>query len=97
MQAEVNYLLPHMREGGTLKNIAGKRPNAARATTPQRIFAQTNLITQPGAYKEGFSFNGGPGGIIQPPVGVNGNRGQQVPLQGQQVPQQPFRQSTPIL
>ena len=42
--------------------------------------------------KRDFSFNGGPKAIMQPPVGVNGNRGQQV----QQVPQHPFRQPTPI-
>ena len=33
------------------------------------------------------------GGITQLPVGVNGNRGQQV----QQVPQQPFGQLAPVL
>ena len=45
MQVEVRYLSPHKREGGTLKNVAGERPNAARTTIRQRIFAQTNLIT----------------------------------------------------
>ena len=82
MQVEVRYLSPHRREGGTLENVARERLNAARATVLQRIFTQTNRLTQPGAYEEGFSFNGGSGGIVQPPVGVNGNRGQQV----QQVP-----------
>ena len=72
MQAEVRYLPPHRREGGTLENVAGERPNAARATTLQRIFAQT------GAYKGSFSFNGGLGGIMQPLVAVNDNRGQQI-------------------
>ena len=28
--------------------------------------------------KGGFSINGGPGGIMQPPTRVNGNRGQQI-------------------
>ena len=62
MQAEVRYLPPHRIEGGTLENVAGKRPNATRTTTPQRIFAHTNPITQPRVYEGGFSFNGGPGG-----------------------------------
>ena len=64
MQAEARSLPPHKREGGTLKNIAGERPNAARTTAPQRILAQTNPITQPRAYEVGFSFNGGPRGIM---------------------------------
>ena len=61
-----------------------EKPNAAKATTPQRIFAQTNPIIQSEAYQGGFSFSGGPRGIMQPLVGVNRNRGQQV----QQIPQQ---------
>ena len=65
-----------------MENVVGERPNAARTTTPQRIFAQTNPITQPGFYEGSFSFNKGPWGIMQPLVGVNGNLGQQV----QQVP-----------
>ena len=78
MHAEVRYLSPHRRKGSNMENIAGERPNAARTIATQRIFAQTNPITQPGVYEGGFSFNGGPGGIIQPPAGVNGNWGQQV-------------------
>ena len=78
-----------------MENVVGERLNAARTTTPQRIFAKTNPITQPGVYERGFSFNGdlgggggggGGGGIMQPPTGVNNNWGQQV----QQVPEQPF-------
>ena len=61
MQVEVRYLPLLRREGVTLENIAWERPNAAKATTPQRIFAQTNPLTQLGAYEEGFSFNGGLG------------------------------------
>ena len=53
-----------MREGGTLDNVVGERPNAARTIASQRIFAQTNPITQLGVYEGGFSFNGGPRGII---------------------------------
>ena len=63
MQAEVRYLPPHRREGCILENIAWEKPNAVRATTPKRIFAQTNPITQPGAYEGGFSFTGGSGNI----------------------------------
>ena len=78
-----------MREGGTLDNIAGERPNATRTTAPQMILAHINPITQPGVYEGGFSFNGGPRGIMQPLVGVKGNWGQQVqqvPWVPQQVP-----------
>ena len=64
MQEDVRYLPPHMREGGTLENVVGERPNAAKTIAPQRIFTQTNPITQPGVYEGGFSFNGGPGGIM---------------------------------
>ena len=61
MQAETRYLLPHKREGDTLENVVGERPNEAKAITPQMIFTQTNPITQPGAYEGGFSFNRGLG------------------------------------
>ena len=73
MQAEVRYLPPHRREGGTLENVVGERPNIARATAPQRIFAQTSPLTQPRAYEKGFSFNGGLGASSE-----NGNTGQQI-------------------
>ena len=72
-----------MREGGTLENVAGERPNVAIAISPQKIFAQNNPLTQLRAYEGGFSFKGGLGGIMQPPAGVNDNKAQQV----QQVPQ----------
>ena len=58
MQAEVGYLSLHRREGVTLEKVAWEKPNAVRATTPQRIFAYTNPITQPVAYEGGFSFSG---------------------------------------
>ena len=58
---EVRYLSSHRRASGTLENVVGEISNAARATTPERIFAQTNLLTQPRTYEEGFSFNGGSG------------------------------------
>ena len=62
MQADVRYFSPHMREDGTLENVGGEMPYATIATTPQRIFAQTNPLTQPRTYEGGFSFNGGSGG-----------------------------------
>ena len=41
-----------------------------------KIFAQTNSLTQLGAYEGDFSFNGGPGASCsQPLAGVNDNRG----------------------
>ena len=64
MQADVRYFPPHMREGATMENVAGERPNAAKTTAPQRIFTQRNPITQPGVYEGRFSFNGGPRGIM---------------------------------
>ena len=73
MQAEVIYIPPHRREGGTLENVAWERPNVARVIAPQRIFAHTNLITQLGAYEKGFSFSRGLGGIMYPTEGVIGN------------------------
>ena len=62
LQVEVRYLTPHKRDGGTLENVVGEIPNIAKTTATQRIFAQTNPITQPRVYEGGFSFNGGSGG-----------------------------------
>ena len=53
----LTYASPHRREGGTLEDVAGERLNAAKVIAPQRIFAHTNPLTHPGAYKGGFSFN----------------------------------------
>ena len=75
VQAKVIHLHPHRREDGTLENVVGERPNAARAIAPQRIFAQTNPLTQLRAYEGGFSFSGGLRGIMQLPAGENGNKG----------------------
>ena len=52
------------REREVLEKVVGERLKAARTTAPQRIFAQTNPITQSRVYEGGFSFNGGLGGII---------------------------------
>ena len=64
MQEKVRYLSPHRRESSTLENVTWERFNAAMATASKRIFAQTNPLTQPGAYEGGFSFNRGPRGIM---------------------------------
>ena len=61
-----------------MENVTRERPNVAMATTPKRIFAQTNPLTQTGEYKGGFSFNERLGGIMQPLVEENGNKGQQI-------------------
>ena len=45
MKTKARYIPPHKREGGTLGNVVGERPNATKATAPQRIFAQTNPLT----------------------------------------------------
>ena len=50
-QVDVRYLSPHKREEGTLENVVGERPTTARTTSSQRIFAQTNPITQHGVYE----------------------------------------------
>ena len=44
ISTEVRYLPPHRREEGTMGNIAGERPNVARTTVTQMIFAYTNPI-----------------------------------------------------
>ena len=51
MQIEVRYLPSYKREGGTLENVAWERPNGARTVAPQRIFAQTNPITETETYE----------------------------------------------
>ena len=62
MHAEVRYLSPHRRKGGTLENVAREITNAAMAIVPQRIFPQTNLLAHRGAYKGGLFFQWRPGG-----------------------------------
>ena len=34
MQAKVRYLPYHRKEGSTLENVAGERPNVTKTTTP---------------------------------------------------------------
>ena len=86
-QIENRYLPPHRREKGSSKNSIGERSNPIRTTTPQRVYANTNSITQPGVYNEPLPLARGTGGTISPLLGVGINRWQQIP--------QPFMQSLP--
>ena len=87
IQVENCYLPPHRREDGTSTNVNGESFNLVIIMAPQRLFANTNSITQPGAYNEPLPFVGGTGDTIQPPLGVGTNRRQQIP--------QPFMQPPP--
>ena len=64
-----------MREEGSLKNSNGECPNLVRTTTPQRVYANTNLVTQPGVYNEPLPLVGGMRDTISPPLGIGINRG----------------------
>ena len=77
-----------IRGDGTLANVNDERSNFVRTMASQRLFSNTNPITQPGAYNEPLPFVGGMRGIIQPPLGVGVNRWQQIP--------QPFMQPHPL-
>ena len=60
-------------------NVNGERSNLVRTMAPQRLFANTNLTTQPRAYNEPLPFAGGTGDTIQPPLRLGTSRGQQFP------------------
>ena len=70
------------RHSRVFRGLTGsQRTPGFGASHPQRILAQTNPLTQRGAYEGGFSFNGGPGdimNIMQPLAEDNDNRGQQI-------------------
>ena len=55
--------------------------------TPQRVYANTNPLTQLGVYNESLPLDGGTRGTISPLLGVGINKGQQIP--------QPFMQPPP--
>ena len=78
-QVENQYLSPHRREDGTLKNFNGECSNLVITMAPQRVFVNTNPVTHLGAYNEPLPLAGGTGGTIQPSLGVVTNRGQQIP------------------
>ena len=70
-----------------MKISNGERPNLVRTTAPQRVYANSKSVTQPGVYNEPLPLVGGTGGTISPPLGVGINRGHQIP--------QPFMQPPP--
>ena len=49
IQVENRYLPPHRREDGTTTNVNGECSNLVRTMAPQRLFANTNPVTQPRA------------------------------------------------
>ena len=53
------------------------------------MYANTNLVTQPGVYNEPLLLAGGTGGTISPPLGVGINRDQQIPQTFMQPPPPP--------
>ena len=58
IQVENHYLPLHRREDGTSTNVNGERSNFVRTMAPQRLFANTTPVTQPGAYNEPLPFAG---------------------------------------
>ena len=89
IQVENRYLPPHRREDGTSTNVNGECSNLISTIAPQRLFVNTNPVTQSGAYNEPLPLVGGTGGTIQPPLGVGTNRGQQIPQPLMQPPPPP--------
>ena len=81
-----HYLPPHRREDGTSMNV-NESSNLVIIMAPQRLFANTNSVTQLGAYNEPLPFTGGTKDTIQPPLGIGTNRRQQI--------SQPFMQPPP--
>ena len=78
-QVESWYLPPYRREDGTSTNVNGERSNYVRTMAPQRVFVNTNPVTQPEAFNEPLPLAGGMWSTIQPPLEVGINRGQQIP------------------
>ena len=68
-----------MREEESLKKSNGERSNPVRTTAPQRMYANTNPVTQPRVYNEPLPLVRSIGSTISPPLGVGINRGQQIP------------------
>ena len=88
-QGENHDFPPHRRYDGTSTNVNGECSNLVRTMAPQRLFSNTNPITQPRAYNEPLSFAGGTRGTIQPPLRVGTNRGQKIPRPFMQPPPPP--------
>ena len=51
-----------MREDETSMNVNGECSNLVRTMALQRLFANNNLVMQPGAYNEPLPFVEGTGG-----------------------------------
>ena len=62
-----------------MANVNGERSNLVRTIVHQRLFANTNSITQSRAYNEPLPFTGGMRDTIQPLLRVGTNREQEVP------------------
>ena len=56
VQVENRYLPPHRRENGSSTNVNGEHSNLVIIVAPQRLFDNTNPITQPRAYNELLPF-----------------------------------------
>ena len=56
---KIEYLPPHRREEGSSKNFNGERSNPVRTMTTQRVYANTNPVTQPEVYNEALPLAGG--------------------------------------
>ena len=72
---ENRYLPLHRRNEGTSVNVNGERNTFVRTMVAQRLFANTNPVTQPKTYNEPLPFARGTGGTIQPPLRVGTNKG----------------------
>ena len=70
-----------------MTNFNGECSNPVRTMAPQRVYAKTNLVTQPITYNETLPLVGAQGDSIPQPLGVGMNREQQI--------LQPFIQQPP--
>ena len=66
-QVENIHLPPHRREERSLKISNGEHSNPIRTTAPQRVYANTNSVTQPKVYNEPLPFAGGMGALFHHP------------------------------
>ena len=66
-QVENQYLPPHRREEGSSTNSNGEHPNPVRTTAPQRVYANTNSVTQPRVYTKPRPLDGGTGALFHHP------------------------------
>ena len=72
-QVESRYLPLHRREEGTSTNYNGEHSNPVRPMASQRVYANTNLVTQTRVYNKPLPLTGGTGDTISPPLGVGIN------------------------